>query len=142
MLVILGEMVDHARFAGMEVATAQVLGTDLLAGRRLHQRRAAEEDRALVPYNDTFVAHRRNIGAARGAAPHHTGDLRDALRAHLRLVEEDSAEMVAGGEPPGVVRQVPPATVDEIDAGQPVLTGDLLRAEVLLDRQRIVSAAL
>ena len=44
MLVILGEMVDHARLAGVEVAAAQFLGADLLTRRRLHQRRASEED--------------------------------------------------------------------------------------------------
>ena len=62
--------------------------------------------------------------------------------AHLRLVEEDAAEMVAVGEDLGLVRQVGAAAVDQIDARQPVRLGDLLRAEMLLDRQRIVSAAL
>jgi hypothetical protein len=41
--------------------------------------------------------------------------------AHLRLVEEDSAEMVAVGEDLGLVRQVRSAAVDQIDARQPVL---------------------
>ena len=62
--------------------------------------------------------------------------------AHLRLVEEDAAEMIAVGEDLGLVRQVRAAAVDQIDARQAVLLGDLLRAEVLLDRQRIVGAAL
>ena len=62
--------------------------------------------------------------------------------AHLRLVEEDAAEMVAVGEDLGLVRQVRAAAVDQIDARQPVLERDLLRAQVLLDRQRIVGAAL
>ena len=62
--------------------------------------------------------------------------------AHLRLVEEDAAEMVAVGEDLGLVRQVRAAAVDQIDARQPVLLGDLLRAQMLLDRQRIVGAAL
>ncbi len=61
--------------------------------------------------------------------------------AHLRLVEEDAAEMVAVGEDLGLVRQVRAAAVDQIDARQPVRLGDLLRAEMLLDRHRIVSAA-
>ena len=61
--------------------------------------------------------------------------------AHLRLVEEDAAEMVAVGEDLGLVRQVRAAAVDQIDARQPVLLGDLLRAQMLLDRQRIVGAA-
>ncbi len=41
--------------------------------------------------------------------------------AHLRLVEEDAAEMVAVGEDLGLVRQVGAAAVDQIDARQPVL---------------------
>ena len=129
MLVVLGEMIDDAALARMEVAAAQFLGADLLARRGLHQRRAGEEDRALVADDHALVAHRRDIGAAGGAAAHHAGDLGDALRAHLRLVEEDAAEMVAVGEHLGLVRQVGAAAVDQIDARQPVLLGDLLRAQ-------------
>ena len=64
----------------VEVAAAEILGRDHLAGRRLHQRRAAEEDRALVADDHALVRHRRHIGAAGGAAAHHAGDLGDALR--------------------------------------------------------------
>ena len=63
-------------------------------------------------------------------------------RAHLRLVVEDAAEVVAVGKHLVLVRQVRPARVDQVDAGQPVLRGDLLRAQVLLHRHRIVGAAL
>jgi hypothetical protein len=142
MLVILGDMVDHARLAAVEVAAAQILRADHFAGRGLHQRRAGEEDRALVAHDHALVGHGGNIGAARGAAAHHAGDLRDALGRHVRLVEEDAAEMVAIGEDLGLVRQVGAARIDQIDTRQPVGPGDLLRAEMLLDRHRIVSAAL
>ena len=70
------------------------------------------------------------------------GDLRDALRRHPRLVVEDPAEVVAVGEDLGLQRQEGAAGVDEVDARQPVLLGDLLRAQVLLDREREVRAAL
>ena len=50
--------------------------------------------------------------------------------------------MVAVGEDLGLVRQVRAAAVDQIDARQPVLPRDLLRAQMLLDRHRIVGAAL
>ena len=60
----------------------------------------------------------------------------------MRLVEEDTAEMVAVGEDFRLVRQVRSAAVDEVDAGQPVLERDFLRAEVFLDRQRIIGPAL
>ena len=59
-----------------------------------------------------------------------------------RLVEEDPAEVVAVGEDLGLERQERAAGVDEVDARQPVLLGDLLRAQVLLDGEREVRAAL
>src|SRR4051794_36146881 len=92
-LVIFGEMIDDAGFARVQVAAAQFLGADLLASCRLNQRRAAEEDRALLADDHALVAHCRDIGAARGAAAHDAGDLRDSFRGHLRLVEEDPPEM-------------------------------------------------
>ncbi len=115
---------------------------DDLAGRGLHQRRAAEEDRALVLDDDGLVAHRRHVGAAGGARAHHDRDLRDALRAHVGLVEEDAAEVLAVGEDLVLVRQVGAAGVDQVDARQAVLLRDLLRAQVLLHRHRVVGAAL
>ena len=61
---------------------------------------------------------------------------------HPRLVVEDPAEVLAVGEDLGLQRQERAARVDEVEARQPVLLGDLLRAQVLLDRQREVRAAL
>ncbi len=43
----------------------------------LHQRRAAEENRALIAHDDGFVRHGRHIGAARRAGAHHHRDLRE-----------------------------------------------------------------
>jgi GrpB-like predicted nucleotidyltransferase (UPF0157 family) len=140
--VVLGEMVGHARHRGVHVGAAQRLGIDHLAGRRLHQRRAAEEDRALFLDDDRLVAHRRHVGAAGGAAAHHHRDLRDVLRAHPRLVVEDPAEVLLVGEHLVLQRQEGAAGVDQVDARQPVLARDLLRAQVLLDRHREVGAAL
>ncbi len=61
---------------------------------------------------------------------------------HRRLVEEDPAEVLAVGEDLVLQRQERAAGVDEVDARQPVLQRDLLRAQVLLDRHRVVGAAL
>ena len=102
----------------------------------------AEEDGALAFDDDGLVAHRRHVGAAGGAGAHHHGDLRDAERGQGRLVVEDAAEVLAVGKHLGLVRQVGAAAVDQIDAGQPVLAGDLLGAEMLLHRHRVVGAAL
>ena len=74
--------------------------------------------------------------------PEHRRDLRDARGRHPRLVEEDAPEVVAVGEDLVLHRQERAAGVDEVDARQPVLEGDLLRAQVLLHRQRVVRAAL
>ncbi len=60
----------------------------------------------------------------------------------LRLVVEDAAEVVAVGEDLGLKGQEGAARVDEVEARQPVLRRDLLRAEVLLHREREVRAAL
>ncbi len=50
--------------------------------------------------------------------------------------------MLAVREDLGLVRQVGAAGIDEIDAGKPVLQGDLLRPQVLFHRHRVVGAAL
>ena len=126
----------------MHVAAAQVLGADDLAGGRLHQRRPAEEDRALVAHDHGLVAHRGHVGAACRARSEHRGDLGDAAGAHRGLVEEDPAEMLAVREDLVLPGQERPARVDQVDAGQPVRERDLLRAQVLLDRHRVVGAAL
>ena len=140
--VVVGEVVDDAGLAGVHVAAAEVLGGDDLAGRGLHQRRAAEEDRALLLDDDGLVAHRRHVGAAGGARAHHRGDLRDAARRQVGLVEEDPAEVLAVGEDLVLHRQERAAGVDEVDARQVVVGRDLLGAQVLLDRHRVVGAAL
>ena len=126
----------------MHFGAAQLFRRDLFAGRRFHERRAAEEDRALTLHDDRLVRHRRDVGAAGGARAHHARDLRDAVGRHVRLVVEDAAEVVAVGEDVLPPRQVGAARVDEIEARQAVLPCDFLGADVLLHRHRVVSAAL
>ncbi len=50
--------------------------------------------------------------------------------------------MLAVGKYFRLRRQIGAAGVHQIDAGQPVLARDLLRAQVLLDRHRVIAAAL
>jgi hypothetical protein len=78
----------------------------------------------------------------RGTRAHHAGDLRDALGAHLRLIVEYPPEVIAVGEDLALVRQVGAARIDQVDARQAVGLGNLLRAEMLLDRHRVIGAAL
>ena len=140
--VVRRHVVGDAREPRVHVGAAQLLRTHLFPGRRLHQGRAGEEDRALLLDDDGLVGHRRHIGPAGRTRAHHHGDLGDALRRHARLVVEDAAEVLAVGEHLVLMRQVGPARIHQIEAGQPVLLGDLLSADVLLDGHRIVGAAL
>ena len=126
----------------MHVGAAQILGRNDLAGRGLHQRRAGEKNRALAAHDHRLVRHRRHIGAAGGAGAHHDGDLRDAGGRHVGLIVEDAAEMIAIGKHLVLVRQIGAARIDQIQARQPVLRRDLLRAQMFLHRQRIIRAAL
>ena len=142
MLVVLGEVVGDAGEPRVHVGAAEFLGRHFFAGRGLHQRRTAEKDRAGALDDDRLVRHRRHVGAARRARSHDDGNLRDPLGRHARLVEEDAAEVIAVGEDLRLQRQERAAGVDQVDARQPVLEGDLLRAQVLLDGDRVVGAAL
>ena len=135
-------VIGDARGPGMDVGAAQFLRRNHLAGRGLHQGWTAEEDRALLAHDDALVRHRRDVGAARRAGAHDHGDLGDAGRRHGRLVIENPAEMLAIRKNLVLVGQVGAAGIDQVDAGQTVLPGDLLGAQVLLDRDRIVGAAL
>ena len=60
---------------------------------------------------------------------------------HGGLIVEDAPEMIAIGEHLVLAREMGAAGVDQIEAGEPVLAGDVLSAQVLLDRDRIVGAA-
>ena len=140
--IVLSEVIGDATRSAMQFSAAQFLGTDLLACGGLHQWWTAEEDGALIADDDRLVTHRGNIGAAGGARSHDDGDLRNALCAHPGLVVEDPAEVITVGKDLVLQRQVGPARIDQVDAGKPVLLGDLLRPEVFLDRQWVITAAL
>ena len=126
----------------MQVGAAQVLGAHHLAGGRLHQGRAAQEDGALVAHDDALVRHGRNVGATGRAGAHHHRDLRDAGGGQVGLVVEDPAEVVPVGKDLVLERQVGAAGVHEVDAGQAVLPGDFLGPQVLLHGDRVVGPAL
>ena len=126
----------------MQVPAAQLLGGDHLPGRRLDQRRAAQEDRALVPDDHRLVAHGRDVRAAGRAGAEHRRDLRDPPRGQRGLVVEDPPEVLPVREHLVLPGQERPAGVDQVDARQPVVQRDLLRAQVLLHRDRVVGAAL
>ena len=142
MMVIGRVVVGNTRPARVHVGAAQLLGRNLFPGRGAHQGRAAEKDRSLVAHDDGLVRHGRHIGAARRARAHHHGDLRDAGCRERCLIVEDAAEVLAVRKHLGLMRQVGAAGIDQIDARQPVLARDFLRAQVFLHRHGKIGAAL
>jgi hypothetical protein len=140
--VVVGKVIGDARLAAMEVGAAELLGRDDLAGGGLDEWGTAEEDGAIALDNDGLVGHRGHVGAASSAGAHDDGDLRNATLRHVGLVEKDATKVVTVGKDVGLTRQEGAARVDEIDAGEAILQSDLLGAEVLLDGERIVGAAL
>ena len=66
----------------------------------------------------------------------------NALRRHLRLVVEDAAEMPLVRKDLVLLRQEGAAGIHHVDAGQIVLPGDVLGAQMLLHRHRVIGAAL
>jgi hypothetical protein len=141
-VVVLRVMIGNAGDARMHVGAAELFRRDDLARCRLHERRSGEEDRSLAANDDRFVAHRRNVRAARCARAHDDGDLCDARSGQRRLVVEDPAEVLLVGEHIGMRRQIGAAGVDEVDARQSVLPRDLLGTNVLFHGHRKVRAAL
>ncbi len=141
MRVVARERIGDAGNARVQIAAPEVFRADRLAGGGLDQRRAGEKDRALLLDDDRLVRHRGHVGAARGAGPHDDRDLRNSCRGHARLIVEDPAEMLAVRKHFGLVRQIGPARVDEVNARQAVLRRDFLRAQMFLDRHRIIGAA-
>ena len=140
--VILGEVIGHAADLGVDLGPAQLLGADVLAGGGLHQGRTAQEDGAGALHDDGLVAHGGHIGAAGGAVPHDGAELGDARRGQHRLVVEDAAEVLLVREDLRLQGQEGPTAVHQVKAGQLVLQGDLLGAEVLLHGQGVVGATL
>ncbi len=109
--VVCGEVVGDTGKARMDIRAAEVLGAHDFSGRSLHERRPAEEDRALLADDDSLIAHGRHISPAGRAGSHHGRNLRDAGGGHARLVEEDATEMLAIREDFVLVRKVCPARV-------------------------------
>src|SRR5690606_12636273 len=73
--VVFGVMVGHTGDFAVYVGASQVFGADHFTGGGFHQRRASQEDGALVAHDDGFVGHGGHVGAASGAQAHNDGDL-------------------------------------------------------------------
>jgi len=138
-IVLLAE-VDRARHRGVQFGTADLLGVELLAERLRDQTGAGEEQSAAFGHQHG-VAHDRQVRAAGDAHAHDRRDLRNALRAHHRVVAEDAAEVVLIGEHLVLHRQVHTRAVHEVDRRQMALQRDVLVANDLLGGHRKKRAA-
>ncbi len=136
------EVIGNPRDCGVDVAAAELLRRHLFAGRRLHQRWPAQEDRAVALDDDVLVAHRRHVGAARRARTHHHRDLRHAERRELGLVVENATEVLAVRKDLVLSRQEGASRIHQVEACHPVVARHLLRPQVFLHRHREVGAAL
>ena len=66
----------------------------------------------------------------------------NAAGGKLRLVVEDASKVVAIGEDVSLHREEGTTAINQVDAGEPILLGDLLGTEMLLHREWVVGAAL
>ena len=82
----------------MEFGAAEIVGLDDLAERRLHDRRATEEDATDALHHDHLVAERRDVGAAGSAAAEHDRKLGEAFRRQAGLAVEAAAEVILVGK--------------------------------------------
>ncbi len=105
MSIVFREVVGDAGQPRMDIGSAELFRGDFFAGGGLHERRTAEKDRPRPLDDDRLVGHRGHVGAAGRAGAHDHGDLRDALRGHAGLIEEDPSEVIAIGEDLGLKRQ-------------------------------------
>jgi hypothetical protein len=148
----------------MQRRTTEVLCIDHLASSSLDQRRPTQKDGSILVHDHTLVGHGGNVCASGGARAHDHRNLWNVLRRHGGLVVEDATEMLAIREHIGLQRKERTATVDckcivhrtesdhdvvklthnnraihtKIYAGKMVLACNLLRTQMLLDRDRVV----
>ncbi len=127
--------IDRAADLRVHLRAAEFLGGCFLADGGLHERRPGEEKAAAFGHQDV-VAHHRQIRAARHAHAHDGGDLRNAHGAHHRVVAEDAAEIVGVGEDVLLQREKNAGGIDQINRGDAIFDGDVLRADHFLRGHR------
>ena len=105
------------------------------------KRGAREKDRALIADNHRLIRHGGHIGPSGRARAHDASDLRNAQRAHIGLIEEDAAKVIAVGEDFILQRQECTSRIDQIDTGEVIFFSNLLGPQVLFDSQRVIAAS-
>ncbi len=141
LLLILREVIGDSAKARVHVRAAQLFGRDFLAGGGFDQRRAGQENGAVIFDDHGFVGHGGDVGAAGRAGAHHGRNLRDPFARHACNVVENAPEVVAIGKHVRLQVQKRAARVHQVDRRQVVFLSNRLGAHVLLDRFGEVGAA-
>ena len=134
-LVVRLAKIHRAADFRVHLRAAQFFSGNFLPDRGLHQRRPREEESRTFGHQNV-IAHHRQVRAARDAHPHDGGDLRNAHGAHDGVVAEDAAEIVGIGENIFLQRQKYARGIDQINRGNVIFDGNILRADDFLRRER------
>src|SRR5215470_1676991 len=126
----------------MHVGTSELLSRHLLSSRRFHQRRPAQENRALIADDNRLIAHCGNVCSTSCARTQNSSDLINALTGHSSLVVEDPSEMIAIRKYLGLKWKERSAGIDQVKTRQMVLQRNFLGPQVLFHGDGEVSAAL
>ena len=105
----------------MNIRAAELFLADNLAGRGFNEGRSPEINCALVLDDDRLVGHRWNVRATRCTKAHDHGNLRYALRRHIRLVEENASEMLTVGEDIFLLGKEGSAGIDKVKTWKVIL---------------------
>src|SRR5262249_10161677 len=82
------------------------------------------------------VAHYRKVSAAGHAHAHNRGDLRNAHGGHYGVVAKNAAKIVSIGEHIFLQGKKDPGGIHQVDSGDMVFDGDVLRANDLFGGHR------
>ncbi len=115
----------------MHFGAAQIFRRSFLADSRLHQRRPRQKQARALGHQDV-IAHYRQIRAAGHAHAHNGGQLRNAHRAHHRVVAEHAAEIVGIGKHVLLQRQKYTRRINQINRGNVIVDSNILRADHFL----------
>src|SRR4029079_10851480 len=83
--VVVCEVIADAGQSGMKICAAQLLCSDVFAGRGFDKRRSRQIDSASALHDDVLIAHGWHIAPACRAHAHHHGNLRNAKCRHPGL---------------------------------------------------------
>ena len=125
--------INGARNLSMHRSSAELLRSNLLPNRRLHQRRPGEKQPAAFRHQHG-IGHHRQIRAACHAHAHDGRDLRNILRRHHRVIAKDAPKIILIRKHILLQRKKHAGRVNQINRGNTILKRNRLRADHLLRR--------